>query len=86
MKKPLGSLKANLLELFQRKRTEEEQRVFELLRRAYTDARYDKNYFITPGELKYLQERVELLRTLVQQLGQAEIDMFAQKAAAGIRE
>lgn len=42
------------------------QRCFELLRRAYVDARYSPHYKITPEELAWLIERVGELRALVE--------------------
>jgi uncharacterized protein len=42
------------------------QRCFELLRRAYVDARYSPHYKITPEELGWLIERVGVLRGLIQ--------------------
>lgn len=43
------------------------QRCFELLRQAYVNARYSPHYKITPPELEWLSERVELLQTLVKE-------------------
>lgn len=45
--------------------TKFEQRCFELLRRAYVDARYSPHYKITTEELAWLQQHVERLRSLV---------------------
>lgn len=42
-----------------------EQRCFELLRRAYVDARYSPHYKITPEELAWLGERIGVLQALV---------------------
>lgn len=42
------------------------QRCFELLRRAYVDARYSQHYKITPEELAWLIERVGVLRNLIE--------------------
>jgi predicted nucleotidyltransferase/HEPN domain-containing protein len=44
------------------------QRRFELLSRAYVEARYSPNYEITVEELNWLIERVDTLQTLVQQI------------------
>jgi predicted nucleotidyltransferase/HEPN domain-containing protein len=44
------------------------QRCFELLRRAYVDARYSPHYEITPQELEWLGERIELLQNLVREI------------------
>lgn len=54
-------------------KTKEEERLFDLLCKAYVDARYNKDYKITEEELKYLAERVALLKKLVAQLCEAEI-------------
>ncbi len=43
-----------------------EQRCWELLRRAYVDARYSPNYKITAEELAWLGERIVILRGLVE--------------------
>jgi predicted nucleotidyltransferase/HEPN domain-containing protein len=43
------------------------QRCFELLRQAYVNARYSPHYKITPAELEWLAERVELLQRLVRE-------------------
>ena len=42
--------------------TDEEKRRFDLLKRAYVEARYNPKYKITAEELKYLARCVELLR------------------------
>ena len=49
--------------------TKEERRLFELLRRAYVDARYKMDeYSITKTELDYLAEKVEQLKGLTAKL------------------
>ena len=50
-----------------------EQRSFELLRRAYVEARYSPNYKISPEELAWLSERVGLLQRLVQETCEAKL-------------
>lgn len=42
-------------------------RCFELLRQAYVNARYSPHYKITPQELEWLAERIELLQKLVKE-------------------
>ena len=42
--------------------TDEEKRRFDLLKRAYVEARYNPKYIITAEELKYLARCVELLQ------------------------
>jgi predicted nucleotidyltransferase/HEPN domain-containing protein len=44
-----------------------EKRCFELLRRAYVDARYSPHYKITDEELAWLVDRIGVLQTLVKQ-------------------
>jgi len=44
------------------------QRCFELLRRAYVDARYSPHFQITPEELEWIGERIELLQRIVRQI------------------
>lgn len=49
--------------------TKEEQDLFQLLRRAYVDARYKMNeYYITISELEYLAERVKELQRLTEEI------------------
>ncbi len=57
-------LDARLAEAWPRA-TRFEQRCFELLRRAYVDARYSPHYKITAQELAWLGERVAVLQALV---------------------
>ncbi|MEO1219639.1 MAG: HEPN domain-containing protein [Bacteroidota bacterium] len=67
-------------------RTEEERRVFELLKRAYVDARYDRSYMITAGELQYLSVRVHVLRALVVRLCSAEIQNLTKAVNGAPRQ
>lgn len=46
-------------------RTKFERRCFELLRAAYVKARYSPRFEVTPDELAWMRERVELLRARV---------------------
>ena len=49
--------------------TDEEKRLFELLRRAYVDARYKmEEYSVSREELEYLAEKVEGLKGVVERL------------------
>ena len=57
-----------------------DKRLFDLLRRAYTEARYNKNYCITNDELLALQARVEQLRDTTQQLCNEKIAALKAKA------
>lgn len=49
------------------------QRCFELLRRAYVDARYSPHYKITPEELEWLGERINLLQSVVRQICERQL-------------
>lgn len=49
------------------------QRCFELLRQAYVNARYSKHYKVTPEELDWTSERVQLLAELVRQISEARL-------------
>jgi len=60
------------------RRTEEEEHLFDLLKRAYIEARYDENYRITAEELQYLSERILLLQELTARLCQEEIEKIKQ--------
>ncbi len=61
------------IKIFPRK-TEDENRLFLLLKNAYVDARYNKDYHITKDELTYLSSRVEKLRDLVEKNCKAKIE------------
>jgi len=50
-----------------------EQRCWELLRRAYVDARYSPHYKINAEELAWLSERVEALQSLVEAVCQRQL-------------
>jgi uncharacterized protein len=55
--------------------TLEEKDRFDLLVRAYIDARYRmKKYYITHEDLEYLGERVETLRNLTEEICQERIE------------
>jgi HEPN domain-containing protein/predicted nucleotidyltransferase len=64
-----------LLEVFP-KGTEDERRRFELLRKAYVDARYDENYSITREDLEWLAERVSILQELTEKICKERIESF----------
>jgi predicted nucleotidyltransferase/HEPN domain-containing protein len=57
-----------------------EQRCFELLRRAYVDARYSPHYAITPEELQWLGERIAVLQDLVRQACEARLADLERQA------
>ena len=73
----LGSLASNysdeLLKIFPRD-TEEQEEKFILLKLAYTEARYNKNYKITEEQLVYLIKRVEKLKSVTEEICAAWIN------------
>ena len=59
--------------------TDKEKRRFELLKRAYIDARYKMDeYEITKKELSYLAERVTELKTLTETICRAKIEEIGE--------
>jgi hypothetical protein len=56
--------------------TEEEKRLFVLLKKAYIDARYNRNYKIEKAELEYLGSRVMFLRDLTERICRERIKRF----------
>jgi len=77
--KKLGKLVAaqepKLLEVFPLGTAEERKR-FELLRKAYVDARYEDDYKITLKELKWLGARVKILKDLTETVCKKKIESF----------
>ncbi len=67
----LGSLASNysdeLLKIFPRDTKEQEEK-FVLLKSAYTEARYNKNYKITEEQLLYLIKRIEKLKSITEEI------------------
>ncbi|MDD5698104.1 MAG: HEPN domain-containing protein [Victivallaceae bacterium] len=60
--------------------TDEEKHLFELLKRAYTEARYHVGYKITREELRYLAERVSMLQDLTEAVCKAKISSLTDKS------
>lgn len=60
------------------KSTEDQKRIFELLRTAYTEARYNENYRITKEELEWLGERVEKLQDMTERICKEKIESFVK--------
>ena len=56
--------------------TQPHRRAFTLLKRAYVDARYKKDYKITKKQLEYLAERVKVLQRLTKKICGAKIKSF----------
>ena len=55
------------------RQTEEEERMFTLLKKAYIDSRYKIGYEIKKEELEYLSSRVKLLRNLTEEVCKGKI-------------
>ncbi|WP_257549033.1 nucleotidyltransferase and HEPN domain-containing protein [Sphingopyxis sp. DBS4] len=58
------------------------QRCFELLRQAYVNARYSPHYKITPQELEWIGERIELLQKLVKEACEQHIAALEKAVAS----
>ena len=63
--------------------TKSDRRLFELLKRAYVDARYSEHFAITAEELAWLGERAEILRGLVDARSREKIDQLRAGALTG---
>jgi HEPN domain-containing protein len=57
--------------------TASHRKAFTLLKKAYIDARYKKDYKITKKQLEYLAERVKVLQKLTKKICGEKIDSFA---------
>jgi HEPN domain-containing protein/predicted nucleotidyltransferase len=73
-----SNLHADLFTVFPRA-TEEQKRRFELLKKAYIDARYKRDYVITKEELEYLAGRVQKLQELVKRVCDERIAQLASR-------
>jgi len=66
---------AEFLKVFPRA-TKQQDEMFKLLKKAYIDARYKKDYKITKKQLEYLAERVKVLQRLTKKICVAKIESF----------
>ncbi len=57
--------------------TAQQKECFDLLRRAYVEARYNPRYRITKGQLEYLAERVRKLQRLTKRICRAQIESYS---------
>ena len=73
--KQVNSLDPRFLPVFPLN-TPEEKRLFELLQKAYIDARYNPKYKITKKELEYLAERVKKLQRLTKEVCKERIESY----------
>jgi hypothetical protein len=53
-----------------------QEKPFDLLRRAYVEARYNPRYRIARGQLEYLAQRVRKLQRLTKKTCQARIESY----------
>lgn len=61
--------------------TDEEERLFKLLQRAYIEARYNKkNFAVTKADIDVLIPRIELLRDIVEKVCRERIDEYSRLA------
>ncbi len=58
--------------------TIEERRRFTLLKKAYVEARYNIQYSISEADLKYLSDRVRLLKKLTAEICKRKIESFTK--------
>ena len=71
-----SNLHAEFFTVFPRA-TEEQQHRFDLLKKAYIDARYKRDYVITKEELEYLASRVRRLQELTKRICEEKIASMA---------
>ena len=72
----VSSCDAEFLKVFPRA-TKEQDENFKLLKKAYIDARYKKEYKITKKELEYLAKRVKILQKLTKRICKEKIESFS---------
>lgn len=73
--KQAKNLDLRFVQVFPRS-TQEENRLFELLQKAYIDARYNPKYKITKKELEYLGGRVKKLQRLTKDVCKERIESY----------
>jgi uncharacterized protein len=73
--KQVNNLDPRFLSIFPRA-TPEEKRLFELLQKAYIEARYNPKYKITKKELEYLAERVKKLQRVTKEACKERIESY----------
>ncbi len=73
--KQVNNLDPRFLPVFPRS-TPEEERLFELLKKAYIDARYNPKYKITKKELEYLSGQVKKLQRLTKEICKERIESY----------
>lgn len=61
--------------------TEEEQRLFKLLQRAYVEARYNDRFVVTAADIAALIPKIELLRDMVERICRERIAYYLSAAS-----
>ena len=56
--------------------TDEQKKCFDLLKRAYVEARYNPGYKIAKEQLEYLAQRVQKLQDLTKKVCEARIESY----------
>lgn len=74
--KQVNNLDQRFFPVFPRS-TPEEERLFDLLKKAYIDARYKREYKITKKELECLAGRVRKLQKLTKEICREKIEGYA---------
>ncbi len=59
--------------------TDEEERLFKLLQRAYVEARYNKDFVVTRADIDALSPKIEQLRDITTQVCKERIDSYNQR-------
>lgn len=75
LRKRANSYDGNLVKIFLFN-TGSQRECFDLLRRAYIEARYDESYRISKGQLEYLMERVEELKVVTEKVCKERIKEY----------
>jgi len=69
------SYNAEFAKVFPRE-TDEQDKLFDLLRKAYIDARYKDSYEITKEQLEYLAQRIKKLHQVTEKICKEKIASF----------
>lgn len=59
--------------------TPEEKRLFELIKAAYVNGRYDPDFIVTKGDIDALVPKVELLRDITQRICEGKIKEYGER-------
>ena len=59
--------------------TDEEKRLFDLLRRAYLEARYNDKFVVTKADIDALVPKIELLRNIVEKVCRERLNHYDQQ-------